>query len=208
MNSYANPENINIENYDPVIAYFYPTQPLTVTNNLEGGGNVNYKVKWRAANIEETKYSNNSPYYAFDFENTQDKYDITAFPTINAFNTNWYFLNWNDGTTNNIKSQVGLSSPLSLTANYKGNLTSNQTDAYSSNSQQKTVRDNIGYYHTVYSSMGNVWYTYSLTSDFNGNWSQEEWIGENAKNPAIDFYGNNFVLSVYAYTVCNSKVNT
>ena len=71
----------------------YPTQPLTVTNYLEGVSNVNYKVKWQAANIEETKYSNNPPYYAFDFDNTQDKYDITAPPAISAFNANWHFLN-------------------------------------------------------------------------------------------------------------------
>ena len=49
------------------------------------------------------------------------------------------------------------------------------------------VRTDNGIYHLVYESMGNVYYTHSLTSNFDGSWSQEELLMPNAKNPAIEY---------------------
>ncbi len=79
----------------------------------------------------------------------------------------------------------------SVTAKYKGHLMSGSTAGISSNSQRKMVRTDNGIYHLVYESMGNVYYTYSLTSNFDGSWSQEELLMTNAKNPAIEYHVNN-----------------
>ena len=185
------------------ISPFYPNSTITFENGHQNG------QKYNGVFLNQDYIDPGKSYYTV-------KADAEQTIPVNGQNRKFYFLNWT-GDVNKVEFQdstalqtgvVFKDANVVVSAQLKGNLVSGQTDAYSSNSQQKTVRDNNGYYHTVYSSMGNVWYTYSLTSDFNGNWSQEEWIGDNAKNPAIDFYGNNFVLSVYAYTVCNSKVNT
>lgn len=85
---------------------------------------------------------------------------------------------------------------------------SNSTNGISSTSQRKIVRTDNGLYHTVYESNGSVYYTYSLTSDFNGNW-QKDIILEaniffpNGKNPSMDYYGN-IVSLVYEYLEDNN----
>jgi len=72
----------------------------------------------------------------------------------------------------------------------KGQLMSDDPNGISSSSQRKMVRTDNGIYHVVYESMGNVWYTYSLTPDFYGEWSEDELEFYNAKNPSIDYEGN------------------
>ncbi|MDP2364214.1 MAG: hypothetical protein Q8M94_10655, partial [Ignavibacteria bacterium] len=76
----------------------------------------------------------------------------------------------------------------------KGQLMSNSTTGISSNSQRKMVRTDNGIYHVVYESMGSVFYTYSLTSNFAGSWSIDEWLTNNAKNPAIEYEANNIII--------------
>ena len=176
-----------------VIVYLRPVLPLTVTNNLEGGNGGTYKVTWDKKSNDPQTLNSGESYFAFDGNIVPDNYTLEI-QDFSALNTSWFFRNWKNGNNSKSRIEAITSTNKNFTANYKGNLTSNQTDAYRSNSQQKTVRDDNGYYHTVYSSMGNVWYTHSLTSDFNGNWSQEEWIGENAKNPSLDFYGDNLMV--------------
>ena len=178
-------------------ARFYPTQPLTVTNNLEGGtSSDNFELTWQNPSPPiGISWQYGSVYNAFNYQlPTNDLYTIKALPTDLRYGTSWQFFNWNTGSMYDTIRNIKVNAPVSFTANYKGHFRADNSSAYTSNSQQKTVRDDNGYYHTVYSSMGNVWYTHSLTSDFNGNWSQEEWIGENAKNPAIDYYGNNILI--------------
>lgn len=77
-----------------------------------------------------------------------------------------------------------------LTANLKGHLMSNSTSGISSNSQRKMVRTDNGIYHVMYESMGNVFYTHSLTSNFDGEWAADQLVIDNAKNPAIEYDGN------------------
>lgn len=70
---------------------------------------------------------------------------------------------------------------------------SNDQNGVKNPSQRKMVRTDNGQYHVVYESMGTVWYTYSLTSDFYGAWSPDHDLTEGngqAKNPAIDYDGN------------------
>ncbi len=72
----------------------------------------------------------------------------------------------------------------------KGNLMSDDQNGISSSSQRKMVRTDNGIYHVVYESMGNVWYTYSLTANFQGDWSEDEMVLPDAKNPSLDYEGN------------------
>lgn len=84
-----------------------------------------------------------------------------------------------------------------VTANLKGQLISNEGTGFSSNGQRKIVRDNSGYYHCVYSSLGKVWYTKSTTTNFEGNWTQDAEIFLNNsydKNPSIDVNGTDYAL--------------
>jgi len=89
---------------------------------------------------------------------------------------------------------VFASSNATATAILKGQLMSNDQNGISSGSQRKLVRTDNGIYHLVYESMSHVWYTHSLTGDFNGQWKQErclsDAIGNLGKNPAIDFEVN------------------
>ena len=178
---------------------FYPTQPLTVTNYLEGGTGGAYNLTWVNSSKPAFQWQYGNLYNAFKNQDpTFDRYTIEAPALNNVLGTNWYFQNWNDGSTNNIKSNVSIESSTSFTANYKGNLTSNQTDGFSGNGQRKIVRDNSGYYHCVYSSLGKVWYTKSTTTNFDGNWIQDvdvfSDISINATNPSIDVNDNNIVI--------------
>ncbi len=75
-------------------------------------------------------------------------------------------------------------------ATLKGQLMSNSTTGISSNSQRKMVRTDNGIYHVMYESMGNVFYTHSLTSNFDGEWAADQFILDNSKNPAIEYDGN------------------
>jgi hypothetical protein len=196
--SFNNPENIEINNSTSIIeARFYPTQPLTVTNYLEGGtSNDNFEITWQDVKPPE-QFNFGNQYNAFQYSTTGDRYTIKAKP-IQHFNTTWSFLNWNTGSTYDTIRDIRVNVPITYTANYKGNLASNQTDGFSSNGQRKIVRDNSGYYHCVYSSLGKVWYTKSTSTNFAGNWTQDVDVfgGYNARNPSIDVDANNNIAIV------------
>jgi hypothetical protein len=97
---------------------------------------------------------------------------------------------------------VFTSSNATATAILKGQLMSNDQNGISSGSQRKLVRTDNGIYHIVYESMGEVWYTHSLTTNFNGAWSQDYSINEGqgqARNPSIDFEGNKIKIVMEFY---------
>jgi hypothetical protein len=176
-------------------AFFKKTKPLTVRNYLEGGnggtilfGEKDYDVINRNSPYNENAFLYNPPI-------VQSMYRAEANPTHNLFNTTWNFWRWENGSTNRIREeQISQSSPSEWRAIYKGNLTSNSTDGISSNSQRKIVRTDNGKYHVVYESLGHVWYTYSLTNDYYGQWRQDRCLSDDvgtlAKNPSIDYDGN------------------
>jgi hypothetical protein len=93
---------------------------------------------------------------------------------------------------------VFTSSTATATAVLKGQLMSNDQNGVKNPSQRKMVRTDNGRYHVVYESMGTVFYTYSLTSDFYGAWSADEPLHTHGKNPAIAYYGNT-VKIVFEY---------
>ncbi len=74
------------------------------------------------------------------------------------------------------KAVVFTSAGATVNANLKGQLMSNDQNGVSNPSQRKMVRTDNGQYHVVYESMGTVFYTYSLTSNFYGVWSADEII--------------------------------
>lgn len=101
--------------------------------------------------------------------------------TVNGQSRKFYPFSWggNSGVTiqNEYYPETGIvftSSNAEATAILKGQLMSNSTTGISSNSQRKMVRTDNGIYHVVYESMGNVFYTYSLTSNFDGEWAADQ----------------------------------
>jgi hypothetical protein len=125
-------------------------------------------------------------------------YQATASDQFQALGTTWWFHHWDNGSTNTIRSNIQVTAPTTITAYYKGNLCSNDQNGVKNPSQRKMVRTDNGQYHVVYESMGTVWYTYSLTSNFYGAWSPEEALHNHGKNPAIDYDGNT-VKIVFEY---------
>jgi hypothetical protein len=129
------------------------------------------------------------PYYKVDIPEDQ-------IISVNGQNRKFYPIGWGGSgvTIQSPGAETGIvfNSPNAVAiATLKGQLMSNSTTGISSNSQRKMVRTDNGIYHLVYESMGNVYYTHSLTSNFDGSWSQEELLRTNAKNPAIEYHVNN-----------------
>ncbi len=98
-----------------------------------------------------------------------------------------------------------------VTANLKSSLLSNNIIAYKSGSQNKIVKTQNGTMHTVYESMGKVWYEYSKDNGSTwtlGNDNQPLNNGDDAKQPSIDFigdvvliaYGENYGISIESFS--------
>ncbi|MCH7772528.1 MAG: hypothetical protein IIA49_16180, partial [Bacteroidetes bacterium] len=151
----------------------------------------------------------NKPYYSVG---TLDEQPINPGGGIGT--RDFYFYNWS-GTGVSFQdanaNQTGVvftSSNAVLTANLKGNLLSNSPGGFSTNSQRKIVRTDNGYYHLVYESLGNVYYTHSLTTDFYGDWTREELLMTKATNPSLDYVGNDvyIVYEIYDTDYSNQPV--
>lgn len=173
-------------------AFFKPVTSLIVNNYLEGGSGGNYDVTWQNPLPDPIteNWQFGTVYNAFEFNLTdQDRYTIEAITPMQSLGTAWYFYKWNDGSTNNIKSNLQITAPTSFTAYYKGIQRSDDSDAYANNSQRKFVRTDDGWLHSVYCSLGRVWYE---TSSNNGvtwtlaNNGQPLDNGE-GKLPSIDY---------------------
>ncbi len=83
----------------------------------------------------------------------------------------FYFQNWSgtgatlqDANANETGVVITSSSAV-VNANLKGTQLSSQTNAYINNSQRKFVRTDDGWLHSVYESMGRVWYETKSPSD-------------------------------------------
>ena len=135
------------------------------------------------------------------------KIDAEQIITLAGGEHKFYFQNWSyDPAKISLQypssNQTGVvfKSPdqTTLTANLKGQLVSSESNGFSSNGQRKIVRDNSGYYHCVYSSLGKVWYTKSTTTNFDGTWTQDTEvfsdISTGSVNPSIDVNGNEYAV--------------
>ena len=190
-------ENFVAEITKTINSKFEQTKPLTVRNYLEGGDGGT--IQFGEITLPGDFIDRNSPFYEnaflYDDENVPAIYRAQAYQTIQDFyGTNWNFIKWEDGSIPSIREeQVSESTAPEWRAKYKGNLRSDDSNGISSGSQRKLVRTDNGIYHLVYESMGEVWYTHSLTGSFQGAWSAEYSINEGsgqAKNPSIDYEGN------------------
>ena len=164
--------------------------PFVIQNGSGSYGGVFLNQSGPSSNWSGIYYSVNSP----------DMQPIT----VNGQTHKFFLQNWS-GTGVTFQStgspQTGVvftSGSAVVTANLKGQLLSNEGSGFSSNGQRKIVRDNSGFYHSVYTSQNLVWYTKSTTTSFTGGWDKDEIMFSEvaAKNPSMDINGN--ILSVVA----------
>ncbi|TAL62919.1 MAG: hypothetical protein EPN88_12780, partial [Bacteroidetes bacterium] len=202
-NIFTSPGTLKIKDETNAIrSMFHQTYSVTVYNNLEGGNGGTYKVTWdKKPNDPETIISNQF-YYSFKYNLIrQDKYTFEVSNNFPALNTTWYFKNWDDGSTSNIKSNIEITQPTTFIANYKGSMRSNNANAFANNGQRKLVRTTTitgVHLHCVYESMGKVWYERSTDGGLTWNLMNngQPVSQNNSKLPSIDYY-NTVVVIVF-----------
>jgi len=189
---------------------FKTVYPLTIKNNLvENNGITAGEILFKdptTTNQFETKsatgigYVNNEAFeeLAELINGVPDqKYSVKAKSTLTYDSRTYY---WQDGDFNpTTQTDLFLTGATTKISTYKGTQLSNNYLAYSNSSQRKIVRTPNGTLHSVYESMGKVWYENS--SDNGSNWI----IGNNgmplsnyeAKNPSIDYFSDNQLLIVF-----------
>jgi Secretion system C-terminal sorting domain len=181
--------NNNWYQSDEFLPYTSPLEMYNSSPTSYGGIFLNQEV------------SPDHPYYSVQSPLTQTKNLGGAIGT-----RTFYFQNWSTQGGVSLQ-QVGSNPPgydqkavvftsagAAVYANLKGQLMSNDQNGINSSSQRKIVRTDNGYYHLVYESMGNVWYTHSLTTDYYGDWSKDELLMTNATNPSLDYTGNDVYI--------------
>ena len=139
---------------------------------------------------QNSSFDPNIPYYSIK---------IPSSITVNGNSHKVYLLGW-DVINAQLQHQNQLETGVvfqadnaNVTANLKGSLLSNNINAYKNSSQRKIVRIANGDLYMVYESLGKVWLEKS--TDNGSTWSlinggQPLSGNKEAKNPAIDFYGN------------------
>jgi len=151
---------------------FYQTKPLTVRNYFEGGDG--RTIEFGEITLPGDFIERSSPYnenaFIYNQDNVPAIYQATASLTHNIhLGTNWNFVQWEDGTTATTRQEtIDENTSPEWKAIYKGQLTSDDLEGLSSNSQRKLVRTDDDIYHLVYESLGQVWYTHSLTASYQG----------------------------------------
>jgi len=197
---YLNSNNFLVNKELNLKAYFKQTFPITFIRRFEdqiNGTEGNYTMQWVGKPVPAENLPVTQNYHAFNFSNDFDIYNITTDNIVsNYLNTNWQFAFWENGATDIVKNNLQITAPTTYTAYYKGHFRSNSITTFGNNSQRKIVRDDNGFYHMVYQSLGKVWYTKSNTTNFNGSWAQEIPIEIDGtySNPSIDYYNGKIVV--------------
>ena len=124
---------------------------------------------------------------------------------------NFYFQYW-DGAGVNFQSRYSNTTPVVFTSSnavasavLKGQGLSDDDEAFSSNGQRKIVKTDDGYLHSVYRSMGRIWY--EISSDGGTTWNllnggvpladgDNQFVG----TPSIDYAGNYTVVAYQTLT--------
>ncbi|MDP2302829.1 MAG: hypothetical protein Q8N03_10455, partial [Ignavibacteria bacterium] len=130
-------------------AKFDQAQHVQLSNVLEGslsGGTVTYESTTGATFND----------YDFSYSINPVQHPINTSVPNGTLGRNWVFQNWSDGNTIAQRTIV-LNADKNLIANYKGQGLSNQQNAYTSNSQRKSVKAQNGNLLSIYESMGKVW---------------------------------------------------
>jgi hypothetical protein len=181
---------------------FLPVYPLTVKNLIPEKSNITegeIYFKDPTTDNQFNLYSASGNGFikneAFTGLNIQvgtladQKYAVKAKSTFSASGINY---NWYDGDFNpSTPLDVTITGTTNLNAKYKGNMISNYSSGFSTNSQRKVVRTDDGKLHIVYESLDKVWYTYS--TDNGVTWQPEQLVdiaSANTKNASITHNSN------------------
>ncbi|MDP3830581.1 MAG: hypothetical protein Q8Q47_04880, partial [Ignavibacteriaceae bacterium] len=178
-------------------SFFAQSRPLTIRNYLEGGsadqiwfGESGIGFIQGDFQLRNSGFSENAFYYNYD-ANLKISYKAEAKQNItNVLNTNWKFLKWENGSTNRVREeQVGVNTSTEWKAIYKGIGTTDQQDAYTSNSQRKSVKAQNGNLLSIYESMGKVWLERSTNNGENWMIMNDTKPVDNsyAESPSIDY---------------------
>lgn len=124
---------------------------------------------------------------------TEQQYGAKAVNTI-SYNGHNYQYSGGDFSTSG--TDFIISAPTTKTAHYKGIHLSNNINAYTNSSQRKIVKTSDNVMHTVYESLGRVWY--EISTDNGSNWqlmnSAQPLDNGAGKLPSIDYYGNEIAI--------------
>ncbi len=93
-NDYEPSTNLRVlSETDAFRSMYYPTLPLTVTNNLEGGNGGSYQIEWQTYGGYTDPISSGVSYNAFQYtQQLQDLYNLKINGQFNALNTSWNFI--------------------------------------------------------------------------------------------------------------------
>jgi hypothetical protein len=171
-----NPLSIRVSTDEISTARFLPAQQVTINNNLEGG-------LLSGGNATIDGVTDFVPFTDYVSQNTP--ISISSSITSGYMGTNWVFQNWSDNVSTNNRF-ITTSSPLSLTANWKGIQVSTLANATQQGGQRRfgtsQMRSAItGTYH-IYESFGKIWLERS--SDGGQTWTNQRFLGD-GKNPAL-----------------------
>ena len=167
------------------------SSPFYITNNSSSS----YGGVFLGQGYNPVNHVWTAPYYSVKTASPQTI-------NINGRNHTFYFQNWEASPSGSADFQHSdqLETPVvfnnenaTVKAVMKGTQLSNNINAFTNNSERKFVRTPDGNLHLVYESMGKVWIEGS--SDNGNTWNllnngQHLNNSTDAKNPAIDFYGN------------------
>lgn len=139
-------------------------------------------------------YTGNNPVYY----SVKTDYEQNIFLNQTGRTHKFYFQGWSASPEGSAEFQnanltetpvVFKQANATVQANLKGTQLSNDPSAYNTTSQRKYVKTNDGYLHSVYESMGKVWY--EVSSDNGVSWvlqNNGNPISASGKQPAIDYH--------------------
>ncbi len=158
-----------------------------------------YEPTGKSGEDEKGVFLNQDPsqtptYYKVKVDQTQDvQLTNTGYPAGRWHK--FYFQNWGGSyvqyqNANALETGVVFTNTNATSqANLKGTQLSQNSNAYNTNSQRKYVKTDNGYFHSVYESMGKVWY--EVSSNNGSTWVLQNNgcpISTSGKQPAIDYH--------------------
>ncbi len=172
---------LGLRNRGTTAVYYTKTAPFAPNTNT------NYKGVLLNQRYDVPGYS----YYKVGFASGQSVY-------IGSRTHNLYFQNWTTSgatvqSTTSTQTGVVFNIPNStVQANVKGAQLSGDNSAFADNSQRKCVETTDNVLHTVYSSMGHVWYETSTNGGSTWNIMNNGMPLDNGggKCPSLDYNGN------------------
>ncbi|HUI28937.1 MAG TPA: T9SS type A sorting domain-containing protein [Candidatus Acidoferrales bacterium] len=168
----ASQRTVTIHGDQTFTATFEPAQAVTIQTSLEGA------ITSASNSLTFLGQTVSSPYSDYAFMPPY-RAPISAINPLSLNGNTWSFYNWSDGVTSASRT-ISLSSPSTLSANYKGHLVSSISTATMGDGCKIAI-DNYDVRYAVYASLGSIWFTKTNGS---GGWTNEVKLGDGI-NPAI-----------------------